>query len=846
MEPDSQSNTPNQATPPEPEQPSHGITDTSVGAILGAYRSPSDAGWQPPTPEELQPSFAQYEIRGLLGRGGMGAVYKGWHRRLERFVAIKILPRQIDDGGLHFAARFKQEAAALAKFRHPGIIAVHDAGETPDGLLFFTMELMEGTDVAQLVATHGRVPAAQALGIASRVCEALAYAHERGVIHRDIKPSNVMIEPDGTVKVADFGLAKFSGAEKHVSTGSSLTIGTLDFMPPEALQGSRHVDHRGDIYATGGLLYQMLTGKVPHGRFEPPSMMVIGLDKRLDAVVDKAMHPDPARRHASAIELLNDLTSLASKPKQPSNAGTPVPAGPPRRPLARRVTIGLLIIGLFAIAAVAIAPWRKKIAGPPTDNKSRPEAKSPQAAPAASAHWRDAFAESPLREVIAKAGHTVQGYALPDSNHWHISPDLLRSGAVRIRATALGEKFASLYVSLDDRMLERIRFRDQTQTWVLSYGTPGTGEKDIASKGGPSPLDGQPHDLLLARTGGRLRVMFDGHLLHDEAEPSPLPGRFALDVYEEAKVFLEKAEYLELDGVPEGEALKLLSVDSAAQELPPATDASPAEFAAATKDAPFVNSLGMKFVPVPIQRGPTDGKRVLFSVWETRVQDYEVFAKETGHAWTKPKFEQGPTHPAVKVSWDDAQAFCAWLTERERRAGRLGTEESYRLPTDHEWSCAAGIGDREDPAIGPAMKSGKLTDVFPWGTAWPPPPGAGNYSGEEAAGHETAPDQKIIQGFRDDFSETAPVGSFAANTLGIFDLGGNAWEWCEDFWKPGEPARVVRGASFGSARREGLLSSRRDSGEPEARNSSFGFRVVIGPHDNAAEKPRTNAGNATQ
>ena len=110
----------------------------------------------------------------------------------------------------------------------------------------------------------------------------------------------------------------------------------------------------------------------------------------------------------------------------------------------------------------------------------------------------------------------------------------------------------------------------------------------------------------------------------------------------------------------------------------------------------------MKFVPVPITGGPTDKQRVLFSVWDTRVQDYEAFQKETNREWPKPDFQQGPTHPAVMLSWEDAQAFCQWLTERERKEGRIGAGERYRLPSDHEWSCAVGIGDKESatPGVG--------------------------------------------------------------------------------------------------------------------------------------------------
>jgi serine/threonine protein kinase len=253
--------------------------------------------------------------------------------------------------------------------------------------------------------------------------------------------------------------------------------------------------------------------------------------------------------------------------------------------------------------------------------------------------------------------------------------------------------------------------------------------------------------------------------------------------------------------------------------------------AAATKEAPFVNGLGMKFVPVPTTGGPTGGQRVLFSIWETRVQDYEVFAKKEGKemGWPKPDFEQGPTHPAVMVSWDDAQAFCTWLTERERKAGKLGTNERYRLPSDHEWSCAVGIGDQEDPAKTPAQKNQQLSGVFPWGAVWPPSAGVGNFSGEEARGHEAAAGQLTLAGYRDAFPFTSPAGSFAPNRLGLFDLAGNVSEWCDDRFDPNHEDRVLRGSCLSHQSAVHLSSACRYHTVPPSRHNANGFRVVLVP-----------------
>lgn len=184
----------------------HGPSDSAFAAMLSAGAQRNIGPWHPPAPAELRGSFTLYEITEMLGRGGMGAVYKAWQKSLERFVAIKILPPQFShDAG--FSERFQREAKAMARLRHPGIVAVHDAGQTPDGLLYFVMEYIQGADVRRLLAAQGTFTPERALEIVLRVCDTLDDAHRHQIVHRDIKPANVIVADDGQVKVADFGLA---------------------------------------------------------------------------------------------------------------------------------------------------------------------------------------------------------------------------------------------------------------------------------------------------------------------------------------------------------------------------------------------------------------------------------------------------------------------------------------------------------------------------------------------------------------------------------------------------------------------------------------------------------------
>ncbi|MEI7729747.1 MAG: serine/threonine-protein kinase [Verrucomicrobiota bacterium] len=302
--------------------------DTEIGAARPAF--------VPPSVETLAPRFPQLEVLELIGKGGMGAVYKARQKKLNRIVALKILPLGVADDA-SFAERFAREAQALAQLNHPGIVTLYEFGET-NGQFYFLMEFVDGVNLRQLMQT-GRVSAREALAIVPQICDALQFAHDQGIVHRDIKPENILIDRRGRVKVADFGLAKLIGqkdADEPTADAASIrnpqsaisnaVMGTPQYMSPEQIAAPGEVDHRADIYALGVVFYQMLTGELPGRPLEAPSHKV-QIDVRLDAVVLRALEQQPGLRYQhvsdvkTMVETIASTLPLASSPETPATTG---------------------------------------------------------------------------------------------------------------------------------------------------------------------------------------------------------------------------------------------------------------------------------------------------------------------------------------------------------------------------------------------------------------------------------------------------------------------------------------------------------------------------------------------
>ena len=274
-----------------------------------------------PQPELRQ--LGPYRIDALVGRGAMGAVYRGSDPANGRSVALKTLAlaREFDGEALAEArARFSREAEAAARLQHPGIVSVFGAGED-QGLAYIAMEYIVGQHLGEFTAAGRLLPAAQVVAIGARVADALDHAHRQGVVHRDIKPANVLVDlANDVVKVADFGIARITDAAR---TRTGLMLGTPAFMSPEQMAGER-IDGRSDLYALGVMLYQLLTGALPHASESMARLMFAianepapdlriarpDLPEALARIVAQALQKRPGQRHSDAAQLAAELRGV--------------------------------------------------------------------------------------------------------------------------------------------------------------------------------------------------------------------------------------------------------------------------------------------------------------------------------------------------------------------------------------------------------------------------------------------------------------------------------------------------------------------------------------------------------
>lgn len=785
---------------------------------------------------DLQPLLVNYEVQSFIARGAMGAVYRAYQPSLGRMVAIKILPAVLNSEDGQYGRRFIHEAQVMGSLSHPGIVSVHEAGALKEGTLYYVMEYVQGSDLGKALEAQGRLEPERVLNLGMKICEALHLAHQRGIIHCDIKPANLMLTESGQVKIADFGLARTLESDELALTQIGRVMGTPFFTAPE-LVGSAEPGVRSDIYALGITLYQMLTGHIPQGAFQPPSKLVDRLDPRWDAIIQQALQTDPGERQMDAEVLRQQLQTLT----QPA---------PHRRWLG---WLGSSLIALSTLGWWQLTDWAPHSQAPadtvPRVTNLLPRFDLKKGTPEDC--WR----------------HTSSGFLTAEKRG---TPCVLSVHFPVVEEYDYEIEFTAHQDTRETFVNQVFEVGGQPVEWSLSISSLSRSPyHSFLWLDGKDPLETPEvrtalpahlnraqryHSLIQVRKGG-LKAWLDGQLLVDWRGD---PRRFGRSKFIEwpsghigfltwnGGVTFHKMQITE--HLPLGSKMHFPAVKADQAAAPEATLTPPKKepraepeiapssplplgLLSASREQPYVNTLGMKFLPLP-------GTQSLIGIHEVRHQDYAAYAAANQGidlAWEKADREGFPVgyendHPVVFTNWNDAKDFCRWLSAKEGLA--------YRLPTDREWSIAAGIAEREKADLTPETKGKYNLNLYAWGTDWPPPAGYGNFndiSHYQAFGIVPRPS------FNDGYATTSPVMSFKPNALGIYDLSGNVWEWCEDWLNTAEQERVLRGGHFGDIKSKYYPLSCRTSRRPESRFLCDGFRCVIAQSKTADTAPEAAA-----
>ncbi len=722
-------------------------TPTRGGAA--SKRQPSDSGTSNKAPLTGELTLVQE-----IARGGMGQIYFGEDPQLERQVAVKV--SSISEGGED--PRFSKEAKVLAHLAHPNIVPIHAIGVDSQGRPFYSMKLVKGRTLQAVLnairdgdaAAVREYPRAALLTIFRKVCDAMAFAHAKGVLHRDLKPENIMVGEYGEVLVMDWGLAKVLGGGEDVATGNSpakntgdygMTLegevmGTPQYMSPEQAEGMvAELDVRSDIYSLAGILYAVLTlrppvggstlaevlGNVKSGVLSPmgtatrmakgiggrPEPMTMAVPPALQAVTLKAMARDRDKRYASVELFAEDIESY-----QNGFATSAESAGLLRRArlwVARNRTLAAsAAVLLFLLGKVVVDGQRAALA----------IRRLSASAPVFAARAQELLKDGDFNGALEAAENAVDLDRGTASNH------VVRGNALQV--------------------LMRLEDAKKAYERALSMG---------GAEGAQDGLQLTEAVLAVVAKDGEAKAklaLYEGLNASGRQMEALAFGKGLGDFWKERKK--------DLSVIPE-----------------------------------LVKRLEAELLPVP-------GTEVLLSKTEFTVGEWKLYLKAEGLPdWQQPEnaWTQTDEHPVVKVGWNQAVKMCEWLSKV--------TGKEWRLPTNAEWEAAVG------------------TSTYPWGDYYPPKWDDGNY----AILADGKDDRKRVG--VDGILGTAPVGSFKANALGFYDLGGNVAEWMLDGFDVKDPksSRVLRGGNWNDGANRARCALR-DNYSPAFASYGSGFRLARG------------------
>ncbi|MGJ8672547.1 SUMF1/EgtB/PvdO family nonheme iron enzyme [Rubritalea sp.] len=717
------------------------------------------------------------------------------------------------------------------------------------------------------------------LDVGLRLSEALAYLHDRDLAHRDVKPSNVIFV-GGKAKLADIGLVAVRDQRTFV--------GTEGFVPPEG-PGSA----QADLYSLGKVLYEMVTGKDRLQFPELPDELPQGAERKLwlemNQVICDICEPKQAKRTiTTATELAEAFHRLQQGKRVRKKRGKLILKCLSACLLVVLVAAGAKYVLTEQARKVVDQPAEVIQAVEVVDNSNRPENEICSIKVATYPPYAKVYENGVLLEEETptdfrdfEPGEVVtyrfeldgyktleKNYTVPDSEIWVIDESLhIYQPPVRnlIWVDPLGETYSprgGYHVSGFVRRPAFEKFLKMTKKKFAHKFTPfsESGESVEIVLTNSSVADNYAKWLeRLARRHGLLgehqmmTYMLDPDLLAaDFTEEDKLANRLPMRIIVKdipystvalksepagARVYVNKrwvgSTPLELKRIRPGEIRIEMRAEGYKkyQKTVKVGEGGKRNLFVELKPndglifgMQWVNSIGMPLVP--IREG------FMAAVWETRVEDYELFVEDTGHPLPlNPGFMQGEDHPVVGVNLEDAEAFCVWLTKRELAEERISEGHRYKLPSDLEWSELVGFF--EDANASPsardleAQNNPELTDIYFWNGSFPPSDVVANLADEAAARAVGVSKSRTIDDYDDGFEKTAPVGSFTSNQYGLFDLCGNVYEWVDTPYKEGQDLAVVRGGSWASFSKSHLRVWSRFLISKSLRANQFGFRVVL-------------------
>jgi serine/threonine protein kinase/formylglycine-generating enzyme required for sulfatase activity len=715
------------------------------------------------------------------------------------------------------------------------------------------------------------------IDVGLRLAEALDHLHERGLAHRDVKPSNVIFV-NGRAKLADIGLV--------ATRGQRTFVGTEGFVPPEG-PGSA----QADVYSLGKVLYEIATGKDRLAFPELPDEMPTGIDRKrwleLNKIICDICEPRISKRKISTAADLADALRRLQRGKRRRQSGlavwmtTLVLAGFVGWASWEMLKNGEWVRSLMPPPPVAAEETGKlRVGSSPEgaevfDATGHPLGTTPTG-------FVDVHVGDDYFFTVKKSGFrhaTLQGKVprtvLTEPLALNVA---LENFSPPLPGGKWTDHLGNLYIPVGE-MHESSGFMTK-EVWMQFV--EATKIPVDAAEFLKFSQNGLPTEVVLATdkmarefcvwfrdNGYRAGFLTDDHevrpIVETSFENADLSERARRDSLKPFRIQVRPINYGEITittdppGVevymnPTSEPENRVSVGYISNTALPIPKVKPGDWQLVlvregykpllldiqvgegekiTKSVtleksrgvvfgkPWENGIGMHFVPV--------GSELMVSIWETRVRDYDLFVKETNRESQRPAgFVQTADHPVVNISRKDAQDFCVWLTERERKDERIEQTRFYRLPTDLEWSLMAGL--QEEEGISPGWRDARKQRIYPWGIAEPSSGEVvGNLADVTAAATPGVSIDRTIQGYNDGFAYTAPVGSFPANSLGVHDLSGNVQEWVEDeYSKLGKNLLgVLRGGGWNTYQLENLFTGSRNAVPPDFQDVIYGFRVVL-------------------